>query len=734
MKENTAQVVAQVPVDVATFLLNEKRTDVLSIETRFKVNVLLVPNRHLETPNYTVERLRHDDLNQSEPLPLSFNLVEQPEEVDPVKQMKEEAKEPRQEAVVKGITPAQPAPMPVAARRAAAPAPYAAAPATGHAAGSWFDRMMGWFRGKPATGAAAAAPAPASREPARDRPPREQRDGRGRGGNERRDGQQRRDERRGDGRHEGRDRRDGEKRGGEQRRDGSQPRQQPAQRTGQPRDERRGEGKRDDARAGEPRNKDARRDGPRQEREPRDGPRPERERARRPAPEREPRKARRARSRAASSERQPQGGERSERQPQGGERREKPPADRVPEQVSALVEGAPLSPEVATSSVVKAGAGAVVADAAAVVVASVGKARKRRVRIATSRRMTTSAPTLRMTTIAPTRARDDARADATTHDDAHFGTLLDVLRKDSAQVTTRLGPRRASPGRSARRPRLRTPSSLRRWFTFRRPLRRRTCRRPRRRFTCSRAHRRPTCRRPHRRCLTRYPRTRGSSSSRRVTSRARNLRRTLTRRVRVASVRRSRWSPRSRSRSSRRGRTRRPRRECASARPTRAPLGGRRKALDERVARGLDEIEHRLEHVGAAVVGIRDVAPLRDAARGRGTIRRAPWNPRGAGWRVRPGSSGPSRGSSRSARSRRARSAARGASTGRSRASPRARSRASPAGCRRAIRPCRPSRWSGAMRCRRAALRRGTRPRPSASGRCCPGRRTGRRDGARSDA
>ena len=58
MKENTGAVIAQVPVDVATFLLNEKRADVLTIETRFKVNVLLVPNRHLETPNYKVERLR----------------------------------------------------------------------------------------------------------------------------------------------------------------------------------------------------------------------------------------------------------------------------------------------------------------------------------------------------------------------------------------------------------------------------------------------------------------------------------------------------------------------------------------------------------------------------------------------------------------------------------------------------------------------------------------------------
>src|SRR6187402_2469044 len=99
MKENTAQIVAQVPVDVATFLLNEKRNEVLSIETRFKVNVLLVPNRHLETPNYSVERLRHDDLNHSEPLALSFNLVRQPEEQDPVKQIKEEAKEQRTEAV-----------------------------------------------------------------------------------------------------------------------------------------------------------------------------------------------------------------------------------------------------------------------------------------------------------------------------------------------------------------------------------------------------------------------------------------------------------------------------------------------------------------------------------------------------------------------------------------------------------------------------------------------------------
>src|SRR3954452_21063655 len=91
MKENTAQIVAQVPVDVATFLLNEKRAEVLTIETRFKVNVLLVPNRHLETPNYSVARMRHDELNHGEPLPASFQMVEQPVEVDPVT-AREEAK------------------------------------------------------------------------------------------------------------------------------------------------------------------------------------------------------------------------------------------------------------------------------------------------------------------------------------------------------------------------------------------------------------------------------------------------------------------------------------------------------------------------------------------------------------------------------------------------------------------------------------------------------------------
>src|SRR6202521_4139072 len=60
MKEGTAAIHAQVPVDVATYLLNEKRSEIFKVETRLKVNVLLIPNPNLETPNYLVERLRHD--------------------------------------------------------------------------------------------------------------------------------------------------------------------------------------------------------------------------------------------------------------------------------------------------------------------------------------------------------------------------------------------------------------------------------------------------------------------------------------------------------------------------------------------------------------------------------------------------------------------------------------------------------------------------------------------------
>jgi ribonuclease E len=198
MKDNTAQVVAQVPVDVATFLLNEKRPEIHGIETRFKVNVMLVPNTYLETPNYKVQRLRHDDLNQAEPLPASFDMVERPEEEDLARVKKEEAREPRPEAAVKGITPAQPAPVPVER-----------APEV-QKRENWLTTVMGWFKRAPEEASPAAAQ---ERKPA----PREDFD---RGRRDRRDRQGRRD-RRDERMEERRDaRRDGQ-RGGERQPQGS---------------------------------------------------------------------------------------------------------------------------------------------------------------------------------------------------------------------------------------------------------------------------------------------------------------------------------------------------------------------------------------------------------------------------------------------------------------------------------------------------------------------------------
>ena len=118
MKENTGAVHAQVPVDVSSFLLNEKRAEIQKLEARLKVNIVLVPNPHLETPHYKVQRLKHDELNAMEHVPSSYELVERPEEPK-APGAEEEVKLERQQPVVKGITPDQPAPLPQAPRAAA---------------------------------------------------------------------------------------------------------------------------------------------------------------------------------------------------------------------------------------------------------------------------------------------------------------------------------------------------------------------------------------------------------------------------------------------------------------------------------------------------------------------------------------------------------------------------------------------------------------------------------------
>ena len=109
-KESSTAIHVQVPVDVATFLLNEKRSDIHRIEARLKVAITVIPNPHLETPNYAINRLRLDDMT-SEVLQASYKLVEKPLEEKPLDGVQEQQKAMRAQAVVQGITPMQPAPM-----------------------------------------------------------------------------------------------------------------------------------------------------------------------------------------------------------------------------------------------------------------------------------------------------------------------------------------------------------------------------------------------------------------------------------------------------------------------------------------------------------------------------------------------------------------------------------------------------------------------------------------------
>jgi ribonuclease E len=161
MKESTAAVHAQVPVDVATYLLNEKRADISKLEARLRVSIVLIPNRFLETPHYSIERLRHDD-ERLDTAKASYDRVIAPPTEEPYTPVaQQESKNRQQTAVVKGIIPEVPAPV-VAAEPVALAAPLRPVAPPAPAPRSFWQRLLAWF-------GADAAPAPspvAKREPA----------------------------------------------------------------------------------------------------------------------------------------------------------------------------------------------------------------------------------------------------------------------------------------------------------------------------------------------------------------------------------------------------------------------------------------------------------------------------------------------------------------------------------------------------------------------------------------
>ena len=114
MKDNTAQVCAELPIEIATYLINEKRSTVDGIEKRQQVHILLIPNNHMVTPEYKVQRIRIDEMatHQSN-VAASYKLVNKPEETDYSK-LSAQTKEPVEQPAVQQITHATVMPPPPA--------------------------------------------------------------------------------------------------------------------------------------------------------------------------------------------------------------------------------------------------------------------------------------------------------------------------------------------------------------------------------------------------------------------------------------------------------------------------------------------------------------------------------------------------------------------------------------------------------------------------------------------
>lgn len=100
LKEKTAEIHVQLPVEMATFIMNEKREFIRDIEKRHSVNVLIIANPYMQTPQYSITRLKEDNVGKAKKP--SYSLITQPELVV-VRNENEQAV--RDEPAVKSFAP-----------------------------------------------------------------------------------------------------------------------------------------------------------------------------------------------------------------------------------------------------------------------------------------------------------------------------------------------------------------------------------------------------------------------------------------------------------------------------------------------------------------------------------------------------------------------------------------------------------------------------------------------------
>ena len=160
-KERTAKIITQLPVEVATFLFNEKREWLRTLEDKSEAELIIVPNPHIQTPEYSIKRVRDDETELPENRQISYLIPAAPEVAEPGST--HEQRPAAEVAAVAPILPATPAPVTLSAAHPAPEAPAETRPAKG-----LWSRLKGLFgteteEAQPAP----AAPAPQPKPPAR---------------------------------------------------------------------------------------------------------------------------------------------------------------------------------------------------------------------------------------------------------------------------------------------------------------------------------------------------------------------------------------------------------------------------------------------------------------------------------------------------------------------------------------------------------------------------------------
>src|SRR5260221_5545963 len=138
-KERTSRIIVQVPVDVPTYLMNEKRDWLRDTEDKTRTNIVLVPNPHIQTPEYSFRRVRDDEVALPEHSQVSYQMPAAPAIADPT--LDRDKKPPVEAPAVAAFMPPTPAPVVTAPERPAA-SPAHAAPGSG--IGLW-ARMKRFF-------------------------------------------------------------------------------------------------------------------------------------------------------------------------------------------------------------------------------------------------------------------------------------------------------------------------------------------------------------------------------------------------------------------------------------------------------------------------------------------------------------------------------------------------------------------------------------------------------------